>query len=52
VAQYNLGHIYEQGLGVLQSIPTAIIWYEKAAASGDEDARAALHRLNATGHEG
>ena len=30
-AQNNIGYLYEQGLGVGQSYPTAMSWYKKAA---------------------
>jgi len=46
VGQYNLGLIYEKGRGVRQDLTQAVAWYSKSAAQGDEDAEAALVRLN------
>ena len=36
VAQYNLGVIYDNGLGVLFEYATAHIWYNIGAANGNE----------------
>lgn len=38
-AQYNLGVLYHQGLGVDADIKTAIKWYESAAALGHPEAQ-------------
>ena len=32
--QHNMGHLYENGLGVEQSYEQAASWYSKAAAQG------------------
>ena len=45
-AQYNLGQLYEAGLGVDKNIETAKIWYQKAADQGYDDARKRLDILN------
>ena len=42
----NMGS-YSVGLGVDADIETAKEWYQKAADNGDEDAKAALSRLDA-----
>ncbi len=34
-AQYNLGIMYYEGIGVRQNYSEAIKWYEKAAKQGD-----------------
>ncbi len=44
--QYNLGEMYENGLGLVFDISKARYWYEKAAAQGQENAKAALKKLN------
>ena len=46
-ANYHIGRFYENGLGVDADIETAKEWYQKAADNGDEDAKAALSRLDA-----
>ena len=46
-AQYNVGSMYENGYGVNQSKEEALKWYRKAWGQGDEDAKAAVKRLNA-----
>ena len=48
-AEYNLGAMYANGLGVARDVAEAIRWYERAAAKGDEDAKAALAPLRALG---
>jgi len=45
-ARYQLGVMYEQGLGVDADLDTAIEWYTFASEAGYEDADAALARLN------
>lgn len=37
-AQYNLGILYQKGLGVEKNIKTAFIWYKRASANGHTDA--------------
>ena len=44
-SQYNLGRLYETGVGVSQNTAEAYKWYLIAAASGDADARASALRL-------
>jgi TPR repeat protein len=46
-ALFNIGVLWEGGLGVDQDRDKAIIWYRKAAAAGNESARAALKSLGA-----
>ena len=41
IAQNNLGVMYANGLGVPQDDVTAYMWFNLAAATGDEDARTA-----------
>jgi TPR repeat protein len=45
-AMYNIGVLWEGGLGVTQDRDQAIAWYRKAAAAGNEAARAALKSLD------
>ena len=44
-AMYNIGVYYENGDGVKQDYTEAMKWYRKAADRGDDDAKAALERL-------
>jgi TPR repeat protein len=44
-AMYNIGVLWEGGLGVAQDRYQAITWYRKAAAAGNEPAKAALKSL-------
>ncbi len=44
-AMYNLGVLFERGIGVAPDAGRARVWYERAAAHNDPDARAALKRL-------
>ena len=44
-AQYELGKIYEVGLGVQKNIEKAITWLRKAAEQGDEGALYSLNYL-------
>ena len=37
-AQYNLGVMYDKGIGVPQHHKTAVKWYTLAAKQGNEDA--------------
>ncbi len=48
-AQYNLGALYDQGLGVPQDDAQAVKWYRLAAAQGDADAQ---YRLGLKHHNG
>ncbi len=41
-AQYNLGLLYRQGLGVPQDDAEAVKWYRKAAEQGDATAQSRL----------
>ncbi len=41
-AQYNLGHAYYNGEGVVKDPEEAVRWYRKAAEQGDADAQRAL----------
>ena len=38
-AQFNLGHMYENGRGVTQDDSEAVTWYHKAAEQGDAQAQ-------------
>ena len=44
-AQYHLAGLYEHGLGVEKNIAEALKWRRKAAALGDEGAKAEVKRL-------
>jgi TPR repeat protein len=46
-AMYNIGVLWEGGLGVAQDRDKATEWYRKAAAAGNDDAKAALKSLAA-----
>ena len=48
-AQYNLGAMLEQGLGMEKDAATAKNWYEKAAGQGIGQAQYSLARLYLTG---
>ncbi len=37
-AQYNLGILYQKGLGVEKNLKAAFIWYKRSAANGNTDA--------------
>ena len=50
-AQSKIAQFYAEGNGVAKNIQKAIEWYKKAAEQGDEDARAALKRLQQQVHE-
>jgi TPR repeat protein len=45
IAQFNLGVLYEQGMGVKQDLPQAAIWYTRAAKAGLADAQFTLGYL-------
>jgi TPR repeat protein len=44
-AEFKVGYLYEQGLGVAQNKPSAIAWYQKSSQQGYPDARDALKAL-------
>ena len=46
-AAYELGVMYENGIGVQKNLAEAIDWYRNAAASGHEEARAKLKKMEA-----
>ena len=48
-AQYNLGQMYNLGLGVPQDYAEAVKWYRAAAEQGQADAQNNLGRMYATG---
>jgi len=41
-AQYNMGSMYENGIGVPKNLALAVPWYSKAASQGLADAHHAL----------
>ncbi|MBQ6664232.1 MAG: SEL1-like repeat protein [Synergistaceae bacterium] len=45
-AQYNIGYMYFNGLGVLKDNEEAIDWFKKAAEQGDEGAKSELEKLS------
>jgi uncharacterized caspase-like protein/TPR repeat protein len=49
IAMYNLGVVYERGMGVTADPKQARAWYERAAVRNHADARAALKRLGGDG---
>ena len=51
-AQYNVALLLSKGLGVPQDLPQAAQWYERAAKSGDDDAKSNLGLLYAEGGPG
>lgn len=44
-AQFALGRIHDEGLGVRPDVAKAVKWYQRAAAQGHEGAQQALYRL-------
>lgn len=48
LSQYNLGRMYQIGLGVTQSEIEAVKWFRKAAEQGDKDAKNKLKELKVT----
>jgi TPR repeat protein len=42
---YNVGLLWEEGLGITANRDQAIAWYRKAADAGNELAKAALKSL-------
>ena len=49
-AQFNLGIIYENGLGVPQDYAAAVKWYRKAAEQGNADAQNNLGVMYGNGY--
>jgi uncharacterized protein len=49
-AQYNLGRIYHQGIGVKQNNTEAADWYRRAAEQGHGDAQNSLGLLLVADH--
>ena len=49
-SQFNLGVMYEQGIGVTKNDKEAVFWYEKAAAQGSSAAQYNLGVLYENGH--
>ena len=49
IAQFLLGGVYEDGLGVKQDDFEAVKWYRKAADKGDAKAQASLGRMYSEG---
>jgi hypothetical protein len=47
-AQYNLGRLYETGIGVKEDKTIAIELYQIAAKQGNEEAQLRLKKLNST----
>ncbi len=50
-AQYNLGLLYESGLGVAQDVVEAVEWYRLAADQGDASAQYNLGVIYDEGHD-
>ncbi len=48
-AQYNLGHLYRQGLGVPQDLAEAAKWYARAAGQGVPNAQFNVATMYANG---
>jgi hypothetical protein len=48
-AQYNLGWMYQQGLGVTQNYAAAVRWYRSAAQQGQVEAHYNLGLMYADG---
>jgi len=44
-AQHSLAHRYRKGHAVKKSCKKAAFWYQKAAFSGDNDARSLLEKI-------
>jgi TPR repeat protein len=44
-AQFNLGWMYDEGVGVEKNKAEAVRWYTQAAERGDADAQAALDEI-------
>lgn len=51
-AQYNVGLLYQHGLGVTRHLDEAVKWYTQAAQGGDADAQVKLGDLILEGHWG
>ena len=52
LAQYNLGLLYDHGLGVERGLSQAVTWYVRAAENGDADAQNAVADLYVAGFWG
>ena len=50
-AQFNLGFLFEKGLGVAQDYAQAARWYMKVAEQGDEEAQYSAERCGLRGFE-
>ncbi len=48
-AQYNLGHLYRQGLGVPRDLAEAAKWYGRAAGQGVPNAQFNMAMMHANG---
>lgn len=46
-AQFSLGEMYADGIGVPRNLEKAIDWFTKAAVNGHGDARKSLEKLKA-----
>jgi hypothetical protein len=51
-AQYNVGILYQFGLGVVQDVQKAVDWYQKSSEAGFADATAHMGDLYAKGFFG
>jgi TPR repeat protein len=47
-AEFNIGSMYQQGMGVPENMPEAIEWYKRANTHGQVQARTALRILGVT----
>ena len=45
-AQFNLAVMYEKGIGVATDKSKALMWYRKAAAQGNQEARKRLKKMH------
>ena len=48
-AMYNIGYMYEKGLGVPKNLPQALYWYKTETADGYPDGQKQVDRLTAVG---
>ena len=48
-AQYRLGLLYARGEGMLQSLPDAVAWYQRAAEQGQAEAQFQLGLIHLNG---
>jgi len=51
LAQYELGRMYQHGIGVRTDLKEAISWYEKAAAQGDKKSEAIIEEIRSKPEE-